>query len=86
MSSVSLSGQGRSSMDEYAAAYIKELRKRFAAYEVENVCNVDKIGLFYNLFLRCTYLISCENKKIFRGTKVMETKDCIAGYVCANAD
>jgi hypothetical protein len=62
---------------------LEELYSIIAQYDLENVYNMDEIGLFFRLLPRYSILMPNEDISSTRGKK--KVKDCVSVIVCANA-
>ena len=84
MSSTVLHGEAGSVDIESIAEGMEVIRLACLEYDRENIFDVDKTGIF-GLLPNRTYLLTAENRKRARGTKVMKAKDRVSAYMCTNA-
>ena len=62
------------------------LREKLKEYCLQDICNVDKTALFFQLLPRRIYVLEGEEVKNLRGTKSMKAKDRVTAILCSNAN
>ncbi len=82
--SKALHGEAGSVELDVAAKAIAKLRVELNKYDVENVYNMDEMGLFYKLLPIRSY-VKVEHHKNARGLKLMKAKDHVTLFIATNA-
>jgi hypothetical protein len=82
--SQALHGEAGSVELNLVANDIAKLRVEINKYDVENVYNMDEMGLFYKLLPNRSY-VKVKDHKNGRGLKMMKAKDRVTLFIATNA-
>ena len=82
--SVKLHGESGEVDHEQIKKKILEIQTLLENYILEQICNWDKTGLYFQSIPNATYTAPNEVRKCTRGTKALKAKDCVTLLTCTN--